>query len=68
MQCSKLRVHPAPGVHNLVDCAQVLGPVHQAGAVLFFLTLDKIIEKKNLWTYTTGCIVFVAHAPGRCTE
>ena len=35
LQCSKLRVHPAPDVHIFWARAQILGHVHPSGACFF---------------------------------
>ena len=56
-QCSKLRVHPAPGVHNSVARFTVLEPVHQAGGML--IPKFKYGSKKY-------CMVFNTHAPSVC--
>ena len=55
MQCPKLRVHPAPGVHiSTVGCT-ILGGVHPVCAR--FLSLLLLLYLRRVHGEISGCIV-----------
>ena len=66
MQCSKLRVHPAPGAHNFDTGCTILKAVHPACAphcLIFIVYLSLCALELN-----SGCTHFPPSAPGGCTN